>query len=39
MKKSEDKTTRVLMLKQAPAAVTHQAITLEAHLYKAHKTS
>jgi hypothetical protein len=38
MKKSEDK-TRVLLLKQAPAAVTHQAITLEAHLYKAHKAS
>jgi hypothetical protein len=39
MKKSKDKTTRVLLLKQAPAAVIHQAITLEAHLRKEHKTS
>jgi hypothetical protein len=39
MKNSEDKTTRVLLLKQAPAAAIHQAITLEAHLHKKHKTS
>jgi hypothetical protein len=39
MKKRENKTTRVLLLKQAPAAVIHQAITLEAHLHKAHNTS
>jgi len=39
MKKSEDKITRVLLLKQAPAAAIHQAITQEAHLCKAHKAS